>query len=122
MSNRDKTEMDGSGFAARPGDDAWLEALLREDARQQPHIADNGFAERVMRRLPVASPAAPRWLVPAAGAFGSIAALGLTPAGGYFLHNLLGLLDFRHLSIAHLSVLVPIAVFYVCSFAAARGR
>ena len=121
MSNHDN-DMDGSAFVGMPGDDAWLEALLREDAKQQSYIADNGFAERVMSRLPVPAKAAPRWLVPAAGVLGSVAALGLTPAGDYFLHNFLGLLDFRHFSIVHLTVLVPIAVLYVCSFAAARGR
>ncbi len=113
--------MDGSAFAL-PGDDAWLEALLREDARNQPHIADDGFAARVMSRLPVERRSAPRWLVPAAGMVGSAAAVGLTPAGAWFVNNLVSLLDYRHFSITHLSVLVPIALFYVCSIAAARGR
>ncbi|GAC1633600.1 MAG: hypothetical protein NVS9B10_29040 [Nevskia sp.] len=122
MSNQDIEPMDGSSFAAMPGDDAWLEALLREDARHQPHIADAGFAARVMASLPAPRKAAPRWLVPAAGMIGSAAALGLTPAGSYFVNNLFGLLDYRHFSIAHLSVLVPIALFYVCAFAAARAR
>ncbi len=121
MSNQEVNDMDGSSYAL-PGDDAWLEAMLREDAKQQPHIADDGFAARVMSRLPAPARSAPRWLVPAAGVFGAAAALGLTPAGVYFVSNLLGLLDFRHFSLAHLTVLVPIAVFYACSFAAARGR
>jgi rhodanese-related sulfurtransferase len=121
MSNQEPNDMDGSSFAM-PGDDAWLESLLREDARRQPHIADDGFASRVMNRIPPPAKAAPRWLVPAAGMVGSAAAVGLTPAGAWFVHNLVGLLDIRHFSLAHLSVLVPIALFYVCSFAATRDR
>lgn len=121
MSNQDTSDMDGSGFAL-PGDDAWLETLLRDDARRQPHIADDGFAARVISALPAPHKAAPRWLVPAAGVFGAAAALGLTPAGDYFIRNFLALVEFQRLSIAHLAVLVPIAVFYGISFAAARER
>lgn len=120
MSNQDR-DMDGSAFTG-PGDDAWLEALLREDARRQPHIADEGFAARVLQQLPPPRRTAPRWLVPAAGVIGAAAAIGLTPAGAYVAGNLVGLLDFRHLTVAHLSVLVPIALFYACSFAATRER
>lgn len=121
MNHQDDKPMDGTAYSL-PGDDAWLESLLREDARRQPHIADDGFASRVMAALPAPRKPAPRWLVPAAGIVGSAAAVGLTPAGDYLVRNLLGLLDFRHFSIAHLTVLVPIAVFYVCAFAAARER
>ena len=121
MNHPDDKTMDGTA-PHLPGDDAWLEVLLREDARRQPHIDDDGFAGRVMAALPAPRKPAPRWLVPAAGMVGSAAAVGLTPAGDYLVRNLLGLLDFSHFSAAHLSVLVPIAVFYACAFAAARER
>ena len=120
MSHQDK-DMDGSTFAL-PGDDVWLENLLRADAACQPHIADAGFAGRVMQRLPSVRKPAPRWIVPTFAALGSVAAVGFTPAGGYFAQSLVSLLDYRHFSAAHLTVLVPIAVFYACSFGAARDR
>lgn len=120
MTNQDH-DMDGSAFSL-PGDDAWLESMLRADAAQQPHIVDDGFSARVMQRLPASRQSAPRWIVPAATVFGSAVAVGLTPVGSYFVQNLLGLLDVRHFSMTHLTVLVPIAVFYACSFAAARER
>ncbi len=130
MSNQDK-DMDGTTYPAsgpgsgpgwRPGSDAWLEALLRADAAAQPHIADDGFADRLMRRLPAPRKPAPRWIVPTATALGSAAALLLTPAGAWFAHSLQALFDFRSFSPAHLIVLVPVAMFYAMSFSALRDR
>lgn len=114
------SNMDGSmsGFGAF--DDAWLERLLHEDAARQPHIEDGGFSARVMEHLPPPAKPAPRWLLPAMTALGCAIALFLTPAGEYFARNMVALLDFSHFSWSHLSVLVPILVIYVCSFAAAR--
>lgn len=132
-SNQDKTQdpaMDGSTFPAglggpmgpAPGDDAWIEALLREDAARQPHIADDGFVVRVLMNMPAPRKPAPRWIVPAAAMLGSAVAVGLTPAGAWFANTLVQLLDIRNFSMTHLSVLVPVALFYVCSFSAIRER
>ena len=120
--------MDGSMFPAgmsgpmSPGDDAWIESLLREDAAQQPHIADDGFVVRVLMNMPAPRKPAPRWIVPAATATGCAIAALLTPAGAWFATTLVQLLDVRNFSAAHLSVLVPVAVFYACSFSALRER
>jgi hypothetical protein len=68
--------MDGSMFPSgrdgplSPGDDAWIESLLREDAARQPHIADDGFVVRVLMNMPAPRKPAPRWIVPAATAAG----------------------------------------------------
>lgn len=121
-------DMDGSAFPMglggpmAPGDDAWIDRLLRDDAAAQPHIADDGFVVRVLMAMPPPRKAAPRWIVPVATVAGCAAAVGLTPAGAWFGAALLQLLDIRHLSVAHLSVLVPVAVFYGLSFSALRER
>lgn len=116
--------MDGSLMhdALVPGDDAWLESLLRADASHSPHIDDRGFSAGVMRALPAPRKAVNRWLVPAMAALGAAAAIGLTPAGGYFASHFLALFDLRHFSLTNLYVLVPVALLYVCSFAAVRER
>ena len=120
--------MDGSMFPAglggpvSPGDDAWIESLLREDAARQPHIADDGFVVRVLMNMPAPRKPAPRWIVPAATATGCAIAALFTPAGAWFATTLVQLLDVRNFSAAHLSVLVPVAVFYACSFSALRER
>ena len=112
----------GSMHGPLPGDDAWIEALLQEDAARQPHIADDGFVVRVLMNMPAPRKPAPRWIVPMAAMVGSAVAVGLTPAGVWFANTLVQLLDIRNFSIAHLSVLVPVALFYVCSFSAIRER
>lgn len=123
--------MDGSMFPSGrggplqpggPGDDAWLDALLREDAARQPHIADDGFVVRVLMNMPAPRKPAPRWIVPAATAAGCAIAALLTPAGAWFAGTLVQLLDIRNLSAEQLPVLVPLAVFYGCSFSALRER
>lgn len=123
--------MDGSTFPVGrggsmngpvPGDDAWIEALLHEDAARQPHIADDGFVVRVLMNMPAPRKPAPRWIVPMAAMVGSAVAVGLTPAGVWFANTLVQLLDIGNFSMAHLSVLVPVALFYVCSFSAIRER
>lgn len=124
--------MDGSMFPAgmggpmnpgsQGGDDAWIESLLREDAARQPHIADDGFVVRVLMNMPAPRKPAPRWIVPAATATGCAIAAVFTPAGTWFATTLVQLLDVRNFSAAHLSVLVPVAVFYACSFSALRER
>ncbi len=114
--------MDGSRMMFAPGDDAWLESLLLADARQQPHIDDAGFSARVMAALPAPRREVHRWLVPAMAVLGGVVSIGLTPAGGYFASHYLGLFDLRHFSLDNLAVLVPVAVLYVCSFAAVRER
>lgn len=120
--------MDGSMFPSgregplSPGDDAWIESLLREDAARQPHIADDGFVVRVLMNMPAPRKPAPRWIVPAATATGCAIAALFTPAGAWFATTLVQLLDVRNFSAAHLSVLVPVAVFYACSFSALRER
>jgi hypothetical protein len=121
-------DMDGSTFPAAfggpmaPGDDAWIESLLREDAAAQPHIADDGFVVRVLMAMPAHRAPAPRWIVPAATLAGCAIAALFTPAGAWFGHALVQLLDVRNFSAAHLSVLVPVAVFYGLSFSALRDR
>ncbi|WP_295686724.1 hypothetical protein [uncultured Nevskia sp.] len=112
----------GSMHGPIPGDDAWIDALLHEDAARQPHIADDGFVVRVLMNMPAPRKPAPRWIVPMAAMVGSAVAVGLTPAGVWFANTLVQLLDIRNFSIAHLSVLVPLALFYVCSFTAIRER
>lgn len=116
MSHQD-TNMDGSFMS---GDDAWLEELLRADAAKQPYIADDGFSSRVMSQLPAQHKPATQWIIPAATVLGAAAAVGFSSVGGYVANGLLGLLDIRHFSLAHLTVLVPIAVLYACAFGAAR--
>ncbi|MBA4285962.1 MAG: hypothetical protein C0434_10585 [Xanthomonadaceae bacterium] len=120
--------MDGSMFLSgragplSPGDDAWIESLLRDDAARQPHIADDGFVVRVLMNMPAPKQPAPRWIVPAATATGCAIAALFTPAGAWFASTLVQLLDIRNFSANHLSVLVPLAVFYGCSFSALRER
>lgn len=122
MSHRHQDEqMDGSKRHGE-GSDAWLEALLQADAAAQPHIADDGFAQRVMKALPAPRQPAPRWIVPLAALVGSAIALGLTPAGAWFSHNLTQLLEVRSFSLTHLVVLVPLLLFYAVSFSALRER
>lgn len=41
------------------GDARWLRELLRDDAVQTPHLADDGFTARVLQALP---PPQRRWL------------------------------------------------------------
>ncbi|MDB5987011.1 MAG: hypothetical protein JWR16_2064 [Nevskia sp.] len=120
--NDREPKMDGSLMHGVPGDDAWLESLLRADALRLPHIDDNGFSARVMGALPVPRKAVNRWLVPTMAALGGAVAIGLTPAGGYFAAHFLELFDLRHFSLANLDVLVPVVMLYVCSFAAVRER
>lgn len=120
--------MDGSMFLSgrdgplNPGDDAWIESLLRDDAARQPHIADDGFVIRVLMNMPAPKQPAPRWIVPAATATGCAIAALFTPAGAWFASTLVQLLDIRNFSANHLSVLVPLAVFYGCSFSVLRER
>lgn len=123
--------MDGSMFPAGfggpmdrgdAGSDAWIESLLREDAARQPHIADDGFAFRVMMNMPAPRKLAPKWIVPMAAIVGSAAAVGLTPAGAFIVDNLLHLLDFRNFSPVQMMVLVPVVLAYACSFSALRER
>ena len=120
--------MDGSMFPAgmsgpmSPGDDAWIESLLREDAARQPHIADDGFVVRVLMNMPAPRKPAPLWIVPAATFAGCAIAALFTPAGAWFATTPVQLLDIRNFSANHLSVLVPLAVFYGCSFSALRER
>lgn len=121
-------DMDGSAFPMglggpmAPGDDAWIDRLLRDDAAAQPHIADDGFVVRVLMAMPPPRKPAPRWIVPAATLAGCAAAAVFTPAGAWFGSALVQLVDIRHFSAAHLSVLVPVAVFYGLSFSALRDR
>lgn len=120
--------MDGSRFPAAsggpmaPGDDAWLEQLLHDDAAAQPHIADDGFVVRVLMAMPAPRKPAPAWIVPAAALAGCAAAALFTPAGAWFAGTLVQLLDVRNFSPAHLSALVPVAVFYGLSFSVLRER
>lgn len=120
MSHQDQ-RMDGSNRTGE-GSDAWLDALLRADAATQAHVADDGFASRVMTALPPPRRPAPRWIVPAAAVLGCVVAVGLTPAGAWFARNLTQLVELRSLSLAHLAVLVPLALFYAMSFSALRPR
>lgn len=105
-----------------PTDGDWLDALLRRDAARAAHIEDAGFSARVMAALPAPHRSVKRWLLPGMSLLGAAAALALTPAAGYFTTSFAGLFDFRHLSLAHWSVLVPVALMYACSFAAIRGE
>lgn len=123
--------MDGSMFPngrdgpldpQRPGSDDWLDALLRDDAARQPHIADDGFVVRVLMNMPAPRKPAPRWIVPGATLAGCALAVLLTPAGAWFAGALLQLLDVRNFSTSHLSALVPLAVLYGCTFSALRER
>jgi len=114
--------MDGSLIRFAGGDDAWLESLLRNDARQLAHIDDEGFSARVIAALPAPRRSVRPWLVPAMAAIGGAVAMGLTPAGGYFATHFLGLFDLRHFSLANLDVLVPVALLYACGFAAVQER
>jgi hypothetical protein len=114
------SKMDGSTSDFGAFDEDRLERLLREDAARQPHIEDGGFSTRVMQQLPTLPGPAPRWLTLVMTVLGCAIALFLTPAGEYFARNMVALFDFSHFSWSHLSVLVPVAVIYVCSFAAAR--
>ncbi|MDP3295516.1 MAG: hypothetical protein Q8M37_12390 [Nevskia sp.] len=116
------SSMHGRALDSGPGDDTWIESLLQEDAARQPHIADDGFVVRVLMNMPAPRKPAPRWIVPMAAMVGSAVAVGLTPAGVWFANTLVQLLDIGNFSMAHLSVLVPLALFYVCSFSAIRER
>ena len=112
----------GAGGPMSPDDDGWIESLLREDAARQPHIADDGFVVRVLMNMPAPRKPAPRWIIPAATFAGCAIAALFTPAGAWFGSTLVQLLDIRNFSANHLSVLVPLAVFYGCSFSALRER
>lgn len=105
-----------------PGDEAWIDQLLRDDAAGQPHVADDGFVVRVLMAMGPARKPAPRWIVPAAALAGGAAAVLLTPAGAWFGTALGELFGGHPWSLAHLLVLVPVAVFYGLSFSALRER
>lgn len=119
MSHQDPN-MDGSFM--QPDGDAWLEALIRADAAQQPYIADDGFSSRVMAQLPARRKPVAEWLVPACTVIGAAAAVGFGQIGGYFANGFIDLFNFHHFSLAHLSVLVPVAVLYACAFGAVKER
>lgn len=102
--------------------DDWLDALLAADAADAAHIADNGFAARVMAALPPGRKTAPRWIVPLATVLGCLVAALFTPAAHYLAQGFSQLLNPQQWSPAHLWVLAPVVVFYGLSFAAVRER
>lgn len=103
-----------------PEADDWLDAVLRADAAQRPHVADDGFSARLMRRLPARRRAPGPWFLPAMTAVGTGLTVFCTPALDFLVGGMEQLLDFQHFSPAHLAVLVPLAVFYATSFVAVR--
>lgn len=115
--------MDGSialGLTGAPRDGLWLERLLAADAAAQPHLADDGFAARVLFRAYASQPRVSRWLVPLMTAAACGVTAFVTPAGEYLARGLTGLIDWHHLSASTLLMLVPIAVLYACSIEASR--
>jgi hypothetical protein len=92
--------------------DAELEQLLRRDRAE--HVADDGFSERTMARLPSGARRR-RLIVPAAVALGVLAALLLPSGAGAMLAALRDLAS-SHASVgAALIVLVPLALVFAAS-------
>lgn len=82
-----------SAQTGRPGDEDWLDQMLREDART--HVDDAGFTASVMTKLPSGKSARVRWQrwLPAllAGAAAWIA-IGVLPGSDVFLDGVADLL------------------------------
>ena len=93
--------------------DAWLDALLAEDATQHrdAYVADAGFTARVVATLP-ANAALPRWRKPALTALWATAGLGLAAAlPGTFLdvaREAFRLLAARPFSLSELAVVMAL--------------
>lgn len=107
---------------ATPAEDDWLDAILREDARATPPVADDGFSARVLGALPPRRRRAYGWIVPAMAALGGAAALALFPGGTDVVDGVTHVLAWRQPSWSSLVALVPVALLYTLAIAGAWGE
>jgi len=96
----------------------WLDALLR--AGPAAVVADEGFADRVMARLPAPARLAPRWLLPASLALGTISALLVSGTGDNVVSALQLLVIDHRLSLA--GFLPVLLVWAGCAWALSESR
>jgi hypothetical protein len=123
MATDDHTEPEGSAPAPMSGDarsteprgdDAWLEAMLHDDAAGRRYIDDGGFTAGVLAELPRAqSRARYRWIVPAAGALGFAVGLVGLSGGTELSLSLARLASLESMSIQKLLlVALPLGMLY----------
>lgn len=100
--------------------DAWIEGLLRADAREHDadYVADDGFTARVMEALP-APATLPAWRKPALAVLWATAGVGvvaaLPGAVSDATHALLGMLSTHHFSLTDVGLVM--AAFAAASWA-----
>ena len=97
----------------------WLDRWLREDARRE--IAEEGFTERVLCRLPPAPAAVPMaWVRPAlivgSTALGGALAALLSPVGPMVIDGLLQLGHFRGFTTEASAALAMAAILAVAGY------
>ena len=95
-------------------DDAWLEAMLRNDAGATPYIEDAGFADGVLARLPPRGARRRyRWIVPAMGSLGFILGLVVLPGGEVLSASIARLANADFLSLRSVLIAgVPLGLLY----------
>ncbi len=116
---------DSSPPAASPpqpaADDAWLECLLHQDASAAAPLADGGFTNAVMNRLPAPAGRSPsRWIVPAMGLLGCLIGLVWFSGGENLSLSLASLAQAKSVSLQPLLVAaLPVGLFYWLALGAA---
>jgi hypothetical protein len=100
--------------------DDWLDELLRRDAAEQEHLANGGFAEAVMLRLPPPRRSVPRGIVACCALIGTLICLGLTPTASALMRAFDQLLNGSLVQGAW--ALVPVALLFVLGLGAAAAR
>ncbi|MEJ0007828.1 MAG: hypothetical protein WDM77_16045 [Steroidobacteraceae bacterium] len=96
----------------------WLDELL--SAGRAAVVPDEGFAGRVMARLPSRARLAPRWLLPASLALGAMSAILVSGTAGNVVSALQLLIVDHRLSLA--GFLPVMLVWAGCAWALSESR
>lgn len=96
----------------------WLDELLR--AERAVAVPDEGFAQRVLSRLPSRTRVAPRWLLPASLAVGTLAAIAVSGTNEDVVSALQLLITEHRFSIA--GFLPVLLVWAGCAWALSESR
>jgi hypothetical protein len=106
---------------ASPDDDAWLDALLRQDATANAYIDDAGFTAGVVARLPESTRASRyRWIVPAMGLLGCFIGLVWLSGGESLSASVVDLAQMKSWTLPNiLAASLPLGLLYWLAVSAA---